>query len=158
MNIRKQSGATTVEFAIIGVLAMTTLLAVLEVGRAFFVYNALEEVTRRGARMAAVCQVNANAINRVAVFNDSGSSAASPVVAGLTPGNVVITYLNQTGAPLTDPAGSFGQIRYVNVSIQNFTHSFLVPGLSAVFDTPRFSTTLPRESLGVTRGEGLQSC
>lgn len=158
MRLIKQAGVTTVEFAIVGGLAMTTLLAVLEVGRAFFVYNALEEVTRRGARMAAVCQLNAAAISQVAVFNNSGAVQNSPVIAGLSPANVIIAYLDQNGGPLGNPAGSFGQIRYVNVSIQNFTHNFLVPGLGRAFTTPQFSTTLPRESLGVTRGEGLQPC
>ena len=75
--IRRQRGVTSVEFAIIGLLVMIVLFAVLETGRLLFVFNALEEATRRGARVAAVCQVNDSAIAEITVFNPSGGGADS---------------------------------------------------------------------------------
>ena len=47
---RRQSGLTTVEFAIIGSLAFILVFGVIEIARALFVLNALTEATRRGAR------------------------------------------------------------------------------------------------------------
>ena len=58
MTNGQQRGATTVEFAIIGVAMLLVLFGVIEVGRAMFVMNALGEATRRAARMAAVCPLN----------------------------------------------------------------------------------------------------
>jgi Flp pilus assembly protein TadG len=153
---RWQRGVTTVEFAIVGLLAMITLFGVLEIARAFFVYNALEEATRRGARVAAVCQVNDPAISEITIFNSSGGST-SAIVSGLTTGNVVVEYLDQTGNILVDPMGSYGLIRYVRVSIAGFTHQLLIPLFASSFTTPSFATTLPAESLGVWPG-GFSPC
>ena len=52
MNRRRNTGVATVEFAIVGMLALVLLIGVLEVGRAVFTQNALEESTRRAARRA----------------------------------------------------------------------------------------------------------
>ena len=62
-----QQGLATVEFAIIGMIAMVVLFAVFEVARVFFVYNMLEEATRRGARLAAVCAINDPAVREIAI-------------------------------------------------------------------------------------------
>jgi len=157
MRRTMQKGLVTIEMAIIGTVMFTTVFAVLEVGRAMFVFNALEEVTRRGARMAAVCQLNDAAIFEIAVFNQSGGGSNSPVVHGLTTNHIKVEYLQESGALIGDPAGNFEAIEFVRVRLQGFTHQLFIPGLAGVFQTPRFATTLPRESLGVTR-DGLQSC
>jgi Flp pilus assembly protein TadG len=57
-SLRRQRGLVALEVALIGMIAMVTLFAVFEVARVFFVFNTLEEATRRGARLAAVCPVN----------------------------------------------------------------------------------------------------
>ena len=152
-----QQGVATVEFAIIGMVAMVALFAVFEIGRAFFVFNALEEATRRGSRVAVVCEVNDAAIAEIAVFNASGGGASSPLVAGLTTGNVQVSYLDDAGAVIGDPLGNYGQIAYVRVRIVNFQHQLLIPLFTRTFTMPQFSTVLPRESLGVSR-EGVTPC
>ena len=48
-NHSKQQGVYAVEFAIAGSLFFLLLFAVLEIGRLFFTWNVLTEVTRRGA-------------------------------------------------------------------------------------------------------------
>lgn len=158
MNRRKQTGLTTVEFAIIGALALLVLFAVIEFGRSMFVLNALAEGTRRGARIAAVCPINDPAIAEVAVFNIPGGGANSPIINGLTTGNVSVEYLDANGIPLVNPAGTFILIRHVRVRIVNFQHQMLIPFGTYVFPTPDFATVLPRESLGVPRTGAVTPC
>jgi hypothetical protein len=150
---RSQQGTTTVEFAIIGLIALITLFAVVEVARAFFVYNALEEATRRGARVAAVCQVNDPAIAQIASFTASGSG----IVGGLMPGNFAVEYLNASGNVLADPMASYGLISYVRVRVVGFNHQLMIPLFGSMFPTPPFTTVLPAESLGVWPG-GYSPC
>ena len=146
--MRRQQGTTSVEFAIIGLLVMIVLFGVLETGRLLFVFNALNEATRRGARVAAVCQVNDPAIAEIAVFNSSGGGAASSLLSGLTTADVDVEYLGQNGAPV-NPATQYGLIEFVRVSIQDFNHRLIIPLVGRAFTLQSFVTTIPRESLGV---------
>jgi Flp pilus assembly protein TadG len=114
---KQQRGVTTVEFAIVGLLAMITLFGVLEIARAFFVYNTLGEATRRGARVAAVCQVNDPAIREITIFRQAGGGSTSTILSGLTTANVIVEYLDNAGNLLADPMASYGLIRYVRVRI-----------------------------------------
>ena len=97
MRVR-QKGATTVEFAFVGALFFIVLFGVIEVGRALFVWNTLTEATRRGARVAAVCDINNSAIKRATVFGTSADPDNSPVIGGLTTSDVQLTYLDQNGS------------------------------------------------------------
>ena len=155
---RQQAGVTTVEFAIIGALTFMVLFAVIEVGRTVFVLNALNEATRRAARMATVCPINDPAIREVALFNAPGGGDVSLIVNGLAPGNVAVEYLNPNGNVIADPVGNFGQIHFVRTRIVNFQHQMLIPFIDAIFTTPEFGTTLRRESLGVPRQGAIEPC
>jgi Flp pilus assembly protein TadG len=146
---RLQYGTTTVEFALVGLLLMIVVFGVIEFGRALFVMNILTEASRRGARMAAVCPVGDPKPASVAVFGNGGGNSA--IVAGLTTANVQVQYLDVNGAPIANAAANFGNIRYVRVSIVGFSQSFVVPTLATSIPMTGFATTLPRESLGVTR-------
>lgn len=157
LDRRRQRGVTTVEVAIVGLLAMIVLFAVFEIARVFFVMNALEEATRRGARVAAVCPLNDPAIQQIAIFNDSGNAGSSPLVGNLTTGNVTLEYLDDIGNVISDPAGNYLDIGYVRVSIVNYQHQFIVPLFTRTFSLPGFATTIPRESLGVSQ-EGITTC
>ena len=149
----RQKGVTTVETAIIAMLALIILFAVLEIGRVFFVWNALEEATRRGARVAAVCQLNDPAIRQIASFTASGT----PIVNGLSPANIELSYLDMNGNLLPDPAAAFGAINFVRVRIVNYTHQFLIPLFVTSYTAPPFTAVLPAESLGVWPG-GYSPC
>lgn len=155
MNKRNQRGTTVVEFAIVGALLLTMVFAVVEFGRALFVVNALTEATRRGARVAAVCPVGDPQPAKVAVF-DSGAKGA--VVPGLTTANVVVEYLDTAGNTLAAPAATFSSIRYVRVRIVGFTDALIIPFLMPTLSLSGFSTTLPRESLGIPRSGVVQPC
>jgi hypothetical protein len=153
-----QRGVTTVEFAIIGAVVMLVLFAVIEMGRAMFVLNALGETTRRAARFATVCPVNDPAIAEVALFNAPGGGTGSRIVGGLTPANIEISYLAADGSVVGDPVGDFRDIRFVRSRIVNFQHQMLIPFAEYVFTTPDFATVLRRESLGIPRDGTVEPC
>ena len=158
MKINKQLGGTTVEFAVVGLLTFGILFAIIEVGRGLFVWNALTEATRRGARIAAVCPVNDPAIAQVTIFDTpDGALSNSPIVFGLKTSDVNVRYLNAAGAVSAAPFGCFELdldftdcISFVEVSI-DYSHTFLIPLPLPVttITAPKFTTTLPVESLGL---------
>jgi len=148
-----QRGLTTVEFVIIGSLFMLLLFGIIEFGRLLHTWHALNETTRRAARLAAVCQVTDQDDIKAQAIMDGIP------IPGFTAANLVLHYQKSDGTDvtgdLTDP-GIFNQINYIRASIENYTYQMLLPlfpGLS--FDNsllaPDFSTTMPRESLGITR-------
>ena len=51
---KSQRGASLVEFTIAATVFLTVTFAVLEFGRALWVYNALADAARKGARYAVV--------------------------------------------------------------------------------------------------------
>jgi Flp pilus assembly protein TadG len=151
-----QRGTTTVEFAIVGLLLFIVVFGVIEFGRALFVMNTLTEATRRGARMAAVCPVGDSKPARVAVFDSGNGSSA--IVYGLTTNNVLIEYLDVNGTTIGSPAANFSSIRYVRARIVGFSLPLVIPTLMPTLPMSGFSTTLPRESLGVPANEPVTAC
>lgn len=141
-----QRGITTVEFAIVGAVLLVVMFGVLEFGRALFVANALVESTRRGARTAAICPVGSARPAQVAIIaNAEGNSLIAP---DLTTANVVVSYLDQNGAVLANPAATFTSIQYVQVRIVGYQLQMMIPFVMPELLLPEFAATLPRESLG----------
>lgn len=140
---RRQRGLATVEYAIGGAASLIVLIGCLEVGRMLFVWNTLVEVTRRAARLAAVCPMNDGEIARRALMIP-GDGTASPFIGGLTVDHVVLSYATGSGAP----AASVGAVRFVTASIAGYQHVFLVPFMNGTFPAPAARTTVPAESLG----------
>ena len=149
----KQKGLATVEFAIVAAVLFTMIFGVIEVARAFFVSSALDEATRRGARMAAVCPINDPAIFQAAAFDNA-------VLPDLDAGDIAVEYLDTAGAVVGSPATSAGfrQIRYVRVRVVGFQHQMFIPFVSALFVMPEYATVLPRESLGIPRDGVVVPC
>lgn len=161
MNRWQQKGLTTVEFAVVGAVLFMMIFGVLEIGRGFYVYSMLDEVARRGSRLAAVCPVNDPAVPQLAVFNASGDGAESSLVNGLLPTNVVIDYLDENAAVVADPGASgFSRIRYVRARVVGFQHRLMVPFVEslATIQMPEFESILPRESLGIPREGSITPC
>ena len=148
--MHKENGVATVELAIVSAFFFWLLLAVIEVGRVMYTVNALSEATRLGARAASVCQVQNDEIRNIAVFNGGG------LLGGLDSSNITVNYLDENGAVVADPTpgNEFGflQVRYVQVSISGFDYDMMIPGFGSV-SLPTFTTTLPRESLGIVPNE-----
>jgi len=138
---RSQQGTTSVEFAIVGLVFFTIMFGLIDLSRIFFELAALDESTRRGARVAAVCPVNDPYVAQTALFDG--------LIPNLTTGNISVEYLDANGTVVGAPAGAgYGSIRYVRVAIQNFQIQTIIPGLASVISMPPFETTILRESLG----------
>jgi len=145
-----QTGAATVEIAIVSLTFIWLMLAIVEVGRGMYTWNALTEATRLGSRAASVCQIQDNVISQIATFN------GNDLLGGLKEDNISVNYLDANGAVVANPnpANELGflQVRYVQVTIQNYQYDLLIPGLNKV-TLPAFSTTVPRQSFGIVPNE-----
>ena len=153
MNRKRMQGTYVVEFAIIGALIFTLLFGALEIGRLYFTINALDEVVRRGARLASVCNISDPVVLRRAIFNAATDAGASQIITDLATTNLTLTYLDVNGAQVGNPADTSGAngfraIRYVQLSLQNFVFNLFIPGFGVPITLPTFRATLPRESLG----------
>ena len=153
--LHRQKGLTSVEFSIVAVAMFIVLFAAIEMGRALFVMNLLSEATRRAVRVAAVCPINDPAILQAATLADAPGGAP---LDRLDSNRISVVYLNRNGNVLGDPAGSFGQIRYVRVSVTGYVHNMIVPFLNLSIAAPDFAATLPRESLGIPREGTIAPC
>jgi hypothetical protein len=138
----KQRGATTVEFAIVGVYLFVLLFAVIEFGRVVYTLNMLQEGARRAARVAAVCTVGSPLVANKAVF------AAAHGLPGLDTSYVHVEYLDGTGG---DAGGDYSAVQYVRVTISGYPMRIAIPFVNPEFIAPDYSVTLPRESLGIPR-------
>ena len=144
-----QEGTTTVEFAIIGTLFFVILFGIVEVGRALFVWNGLADITRRAARIAAVCPPNHASVISTAIYNEPGEGGDSSIISGLSPEDVKVRYLTSTLVDEPNPTTTgFQNIKYVQASIDGYTHEMLIPTLNITLTPPDFATTVPAESLG----------
>jgi hypothetical protein len=137
----RQKGVTTVEFAIVGGILMLLVFGIIEFGRMIFTMDVLQEGARRGARVAAVCQVGNAGVADAAVFAN---------LPGLTTANVDVQYLDVNG----NPTAAYEAIQYVRVRISGYRFRVYLPLVDAnlaEFPVPAFTATLPRESLGIPK-------
>lgn len=146
-------GTTTVEFAVVGMVALMILLGCIEIGRLFFTINTVAEATRRGARLAAVCPLNDPAVVRATLMATADGSR-SRFMPGLTAGNVRVDYLDGAGAA----TGSLASVAYVRVAITGYTLSLWIPLIDSAVGIPSFATTLPAESLGYRPDSDSRTC
>lgn len=158
----RQAGLATVEFAIVATTFFMILFGVLEVSRALFVWNTITEATRRGARVAAVCDpADPAQIKQKAIMSTGGGTS---VLNGLTAGNVTVSYFDAVDTDddglddtWTGTGGAF-PIDFVRVEISGYTHTLLIPFLMQTITVPPFSTTLPAESLGWNPDTDTRDC
>jgi Flp pilus assembly protein TadG len=159
MNRKRMRGVYVVEFAIIGLLVFIVLFSVLEMGRLYFTVNALDEAVRRGARLAAVCNISDPVVLQRAIFNDSGNTGASQMIGDLNTTNLTLTYLDVNGVAVASPnTAGYSAIRYVQVSLPGFVFNLFIPGFGVPITLPVFRATLPRESLGRNPTGEITTC
>ena len=128
---RKNRGVYTVEFALVSALFLLTIFTVMEAISYMYLMNAASEITRRGARLAVVCNIGAGGIV-------SEMSARYP---NLTAQNVTITYLPDQPNQCTESNCQTVTVRLTGLSTT-------IAGVTA--NIPSFATTLPRESMNST--------
>jgi Flp pilus assembly protein TadG len=137
-TIRGQHGAALVEFALVSVLFLTLLMAIVEFGRWLSTLELVSEATRRGARMAVVCDINDTTIRQ-------RMQSYLPML-GLADEQIAIAYF---------PAGcTKSNCQSVSVKISGATFTPAIPFLMAAFPVPPFATSLPRESMESTNDAG----
>ena len=150
INKYKQRGAEAVEFAMIALLFFALLFAIVEFSRALFTWNALTEATRRGARIAVVCPFRDPIPAQVAIFDViDGKLGSSPIISGLTPEMVKIRYFQDDNAHTeVKIVDDLSLIKFVEVSIEGYTHTLFIPLWGDTINSPTFKTILASESLG----------
>lgn len=136
----RQRGAAVVEFALVALVFFVLLIGIFEFGRVMFTWNSAVEATRRGARLAVVCDMNQAQIK----------TQMRNILPVITNGDIQITYL---------PGGcDVNSCLSVTVEILPGSQTagafqYYIPFLNSAWKIPAFSTTLPRESL--SNGSGI---
>lgn len=137
--MKKQFGATMVEFALVLIIFLTFVLGILDFSRMLWTWNAANEATRWGARTAVVCnQGTAGVLKNMKVF-----------LPQIQAENVIISWYDingniSTSCNATDCAG-------VNIELKKLNYQWISPigfGAYGLIPMPKFSTYLPRESMG----------
>jgi Flp pilus assembly protein TadG len=133
--MKRQDGATLVEFSLVLVLFLTFTLGLMDFARLLFTWNAATEATRHGARYAAAC-----------VDPNGSYGALLDKMREMLP--AISAY-----SVAWDPAGcSASTCQGVTVTITDFNFQWLAPIPNSVRPAllvpgANFSTYLPRESL-----------
>jgi Flp pilus assembly protein TadG len=138
--MKHMRGVAMVEFAIVASVLLMLLFACLEFGRATYTLAALNEGTRRAARLAAVCPINDPTIAAAVDFLGAY---------GFNSSNVSVSYLDSNGASL-GVAPAVSSVNYVRVSVVGYTIPLAIPLASQLITSPPFTVTLPAESLGLS--------
>lgn len=130
-RMSRQSGVAAVEFALLAIIFFSLLIGIMEMARVLFYVNTAAEVTRLGARMAVVCDVNDGDI-KARMVNMLGL---------LQPSDITVTY-----SPALCTAST---CESVTVSVSKLVQTF-IPLVPLTASLPSFSTTLTRESMAST--------
>jgi len=137
-------GGTLVEFTVVAGVFYLTLFSIIEFGRVLYTWNVLDEITRRGARLAAVCPIASSAgITSRSTFNGG-------IIHDLAADNLKIEYLDGDAVPINDTNVNFVDIRFVRASIEGYQFQAFIPFISLLLPAPSFATVLPSESLGIS--------
>lgn len=156
---RKQKGITLVEFSILASVFLLILFAVIEIGIFAFQLQAMNDISRRVARIAAVCPVGTDINIKALGLTEqvpSGMFAANQ----FSSANLAIDYLNNIGDEVETPLSNQQNIHFVRVRIVNFNYGFSgllnFLGDNGTLAVPDFQTILPAESLGNLRINGTE--
>ena len=132
-----EQGATLVEFSIAALVFLTVMFAVIELGRALWVHNALADAARRGARYAVINLANEDKVKNVVVYGDE-DGGVTPMIPNLTTDDVTVVY--------SDFTVNKGK---VTVSIDAYQFQFVIPIVGTTITMPSYTTTLTGESVGL---------
>lgn len=127
-SLRRQAGATIVEFALVAILFLTLLIGIMELGRWLFTLSAASEATRWGARLAVVCDMNDPQIKE----------RMRAILGSVSNEQIQITYA---------PEACNTMDCFVTVRLSGATFKPWIPFFGTSVAIPPFTTSLPRESL-----------
>ena len=131
-SLHSQRGAAAVEFALVASAFFGLLIGCAEMARVLWVWNAAAEATRLGARVAAVCDMNAATIK----------SQMRQQLGSLANANITLTYL---------PSGcSATSCQSVTITLSDYTEQTAIPFVDFSPSLPAFTTTISREYLNST--------
>lgn len=134
-----QHGVAAVEFAIVAILLFIMLFGILEFGRIFYVFNTVQEVTRRAAREAVVSNWGTADLVNVKAKALFGNTSL-PAFADISGADIDIDYLTELGGVVgaggqqfpgsptenisacINPSGKVDCIAFVRVSINGVTY------------------------------------
>ncbi|GLO61708.1 pilus biosynthesis protein TadE [Vibrio sp. MACH09] len=141
-----QKGIAIVEFTIVASVLLLVLFTIMDAGRYMFTAQTLNDITRKAARLATVCQVG------------DADIATMPSIVEIAPStfsasNLTIQYLNNSGGIVTNPASNYAAIASVRATVSNVGYqSFsLFPLFTSGDAFADFVTEVPAENLGVLR-------
>ena len=129
---RPQAGAAAVEFALVSTIFFMLLIGAAEMGRLLWTWNAAVEATRKGARMAAVCDIGDTDIKTRMI----------QMLPALSTSNITITYLNPG---MADNTCTTANCKSIQVSLTGFNYSTIVPFVPMTIALPPFTTTQRKE-------------
>ncbi|MFC0173480.1 TadE family protein [Vibrio comitans] len=153
--MKKQNGISVIEFSIVSTVLLICLFGVLELSKFVFSLQMLNEMTRKAARMATVCEIDQGSV--IPGLNSIISIAPTDY----EPSMLKIDYLDDTGVTIYSGTGTitnedFLEIKFVRAKVENFSFGFTL--LSSLLGDnvgiPAFETILPSESLGIYRPDG----
>jgi Flp pilus assembly protein TadG len=132
-----QRGSVAVEMALVMLIFVSLVLGTIDLGRWLYAITATQEAAREGARVAAVCNLNASAINTHMHLS----------LVTVTTGTPTVTY--QPGGCCAREATCLPVCSGVTVTLTGYQ----VPRVAWFMPTmtiPTVTTYLPRESLDST--------
>lgn len=154
-----EKGTTMAEFAIISVVFFMIIFAIIEFGRLFYIHSALTDAARRGARYGALHGGDKGlCTQRVVIYGEAFvnpetcalTGSPSPLISGLTEGNVDVTYegADADNNPKTPPTDYGMNLGTVSVVIHDYTFRLAIPFVPKTLTMPSYVTTLTAESAG----------
>ncbi len=132
-----ERGSTLVEFSLAGSVFLLALFGVLDFGRLLWTHNALADAARQGARHAVSTSITKTAEIKNTVIYGNPDGGTSPIVPGLTTGNVEIIY---------DNVGLGRGTATIKVTGYRFRFAALFFGVDILM--PNYQTTLTGETMG----------
>lgn len=139
------------EFAVVALIFLMIIFGIIEFGRLLYTHNALTDAARRGARYAVLRPVNHSCVVPAVLYGETNINPTTcapipvdrpPLINGLGPGNVAVTYAGASGFGYGMNNGS------ATVTIQNYDFILSIPLLTRTLRMPAYRTTLPAESAG----------
>jgi Flp pilus assembly protein TadG len=122
MSLKKRNrGQSTVEFAIVALIAFLILLVLAEGSRLLFTYTLLSDATRVGARTAVLPDTLTHSTVASAVVSTAGA------VPGLTTSHVTVL---KNGTTINPSPGTLSKVRGDTMTVRTaYTFTFLAGGL-----------------------------